>query len=106
MTLDFVLCNNQKISFDNIIEFVNDKKWCAENSLFTVDAMSLFIGRDVNKKIYIFAVNMNKPENKVLIDFVDSKVIKTSMSDYSMRKFRNILKKNRELLLRECEEIG
>lgn len=39
-----VLCQDgEKKEIEDVIPQSNDKKWCAQNSLFTVDGISVFI---------------------------------------------------------------
>lgn len=104
MTLDFILCNKKRIPLQKIVISANEKNWCAENALFIVDSIAFFIGVDVENKLYVLGVNINKPVNKLLMSIEDQKVIKTSMSAYSMKKFRNVYKRNKEFLVRESKE--
>ena len=105
MTIGFLTwCNKEVISLRKIIEYSNGKKWCAENALFIVDSIAMFIGRGVEKEYYLFGVNINKPINKILIRTNDNTIIKTSMSLYSMNKFNDIYHINKQFFINEAKE--
>lgn len=105
MTLSIILSSGSVIPYKESISLAYNKKWCAENALLTVNAMAMFAAYDVTGASYVFAVNMNSPENKILYRIEDDTVIQSSMSEYSYRRFKSVYSNNKKYLIREAEEV-
>ena len=94
-----VLCQDgTKEKIEDVVPQSNDRKWCAENALFTVDGISFFPAYGIDNKPFTFAVNNGRVSNKLIYRLSDDKIIQSSMSDYTYNKFKKALKDNRKLI--------
>lgn len=101
-----VLCQNGiKNQIEEVIPRSNDQKWCAQNSLFTVDGISVFPAYGIENEPFVFAVNNSRVSNKLIYRLSDDKVIESSMSDYTYDKFRRALSSNRMRILEALNEV-
>ena len=106
MTTLTVLCQDGiKKEIEDVVPQSNDRKWCAENALFTVDGISFFPAYGIEGKPFAFAVNNGRVSNKLIYSLTDDKVIESSMSDYTYDKFRKALKDNRKFIQDTLKEV-
>lgn len=105
MTLYLILSDGNIREIDEIIQLANDRKWCASNALFTVDEIAFFPAYDIMKNNYVFAVNNARNTNKIIYNLAEDRMIQSSMSDYSYKKFIKILANNRNRILKESEGV-
>ena len=106
ITLTVVFPDGREANIEESVRLASDKKWCAANATFTVDGISFFLSYDINHKPFVFAVNNNRTSNKIIYRMEDNTVIQSSMSEYSLMKFKKGYSKNRNLLLREAGGVN
>ena len=106
ITLTVVFPDRTEMNIDESVRLANDKKWCAVNAIFTVDGISFFPAYDINHKPFVFAVNNDQTSNKIIYRMEDNTIIQSSMSEYSLVKFKRGYSKNRNLLIREAGEVS
>lgn len=101
-----VLCQDgAEKKIEDVVSQSNDRKWCAENALFTVNGISFFPAYGIDRKPFVFVVNNGRVSNKLIYRLTDDKVIESSMSDYTYDKFKKALEDNRQLIQDTLDEV-
>lgn len=105
ITLTVICQNGTNRDIEDVIPESNNRKWCAENALFTVDGISFFPAYGIERDPFIFAVNNGRSSNKLIYRLTDDRVIQSSMSDYTFDKFKKALAYNKNRILKELSEV-